>query len=175
MKKVNEIFQNKNFLYYIQELNKIEQDRVFCKHGIEHSLDVARIAYIRVLENNLNFSKEVVYAIALLHDLGRVSEYKNKVPHNIAGLKIAQEILGEVSFSKKEKAQIINAILKHRGSMQHNDIYDKDNLTREDIECILKLSEIILVSDKESRLCFNCSAKDKCYWDKDKKNLYIKI
>ena len=175
MEKVNEIFQNKKFISYAQEIKKIEQDRIFCKHGIEHSLDVARIAYIKVLENNLDFSKEVIYSIALLHDLGRVVEYKENIPHNKAGFKIAQEILSETNFSNKEKAQIINAILKHRGSLKYDDIYYKDNLDKDEIENILKLSEIILLSDKESRMCFNCKAEDKCYWDKEKKNFNIKI
>ena len=74
MDKINEIFLNDKYVKLLNELNELEENRVFCKHGIEHFLDVARIAYIKVLENKLSYSKEVIYAIALLHDIGRVLE-----------------------------------------------------------------------------------------------------
>ena len=72
MNKVNEIINNKLFIDKIQKLKLIEKDRIFCKHGIEHLLDVARIAYIKNLEEKLGYDKEVIYGAALLHDLGRV-------------------------------------------------------------------------------------------------------
>ena len=46
MNKINEILQNDIFKLNIVKLEKLEENREFCRHGINHSLDVARIAYI---------------------------------------------------------------------------------------------------------------------------------
>ena len=62
-------------------ITKKELNRKFCCHNIEHSLDVARIGYIMILEQNLNIDKELFYAAALLHDAGRYSG----TPHNESG------------------------------------------------------------------------------------------
>jgi uncharacterized protein len=123
---------------------------------MEHFLDVARIAYIKVLEDNLSCSKEVIYGIALLHDIGRVLEYEEGIPHHEGSVIIAKEILQDTSFTKEEKESILKAIEAHRKD---------DNLE--------KLAKIIYKSDKISRNCFNCKAIDECYWSDDKKNFYI--
>lgn len=174
--RVNEILKSKKFIEYVSELKRLEKNRVFCKHGIDHSLDVARISYIKVLENNFKFSKEVIYAAALLHDLGRVDEYKHDIPHNVAGVKIAKEILNETTFTTKEKNQIVNAILNHRKkSNDYEFFHNEEDILDDDLNDIIKLSEIILSSDKESRNCFDCDAVNMCYWDENKKNFKIKI
>ncbi len=43
----------------------------YCRHGLEHLLDVARISYIQVLEDGLDYDENVLYAAALLHDIGK--------------------------------------------------------------------------------------------------------
>ena len=60
MNKVNEIINNKLFIDKIQKLKLIEKDRIFCKHGIEHLLDVARIAYIKNLEEIFKDCADIV-------------------------------------------------------------------------------------------------------------------
>ena len=82
MERVNKILYNEKYKELLNKLNKLEKERVFCKHNMEHFLDLARIAYIKVLEEGLNYNKEVIYAIALLHDIGRVFEYENGIPHD---------------------------------------------------------------------------------------------
>ena len=52
---------------------------------MSHLLDVARIAYIRNLEKGYGFRKDVIYAAAVLHDIGKALQYEEKVPHEIAG------------------------------------------------------------------------------------------
>ena len=64
----------------MERINAKERDRKFCLHGIEHSLDTARIGYISILENGLPIDKELFYAAALLHDTGRYSG----MPHHEA-------------------------------------------------------------------------------------------
>ena len=156
MDKVNEILDNEDYKTYLKELNELEKEREFCNHTIEHFLDVSRIAYIRVLEEGLKYSKEVIYAIGLLHDIGRVLEYKEKIPHHEGSVIIAKDILKETRFTIEEKEEILKGIENHR----------KDS---ED-----KLARIIYESDKLSRNCFSCKAEKECYWSKEKKNFKIK-
>lgn len=157
MDRVNEIIFNETYKEALSKLNKFEENRVFCKHNIEHFLDLARIAYIEVLEKGLNYNKEVIYAIALLHDIGRVLEYENKTPHNKGSVIMAKDILKEIGFSGEEKSIIMKCIESHRE------------------EGDLELAKIICKSDKLSRKCFSCEVEKECYWDKHKKNTKIII
>ena len=75
MERINEISDHPLWKLHIEQLKEAEKDRIFCKHGIEHLLDVARIAYIENLEENCDISKEMIYAAALLHDIGRFLQY----------------------------------------------------------------------------------------------------
>ena len=155
LKKANQILNNKKYTECLSEIKNLEKDRKFCKHDMEHFLSVARIAYIITLEEGLKYSKDLIYSIALLHDIGRALEYKENIPHNKAGVIISEEILKETSFTSEEKEQILNSICSHR------------DLNSD------KLSEIIYKSDKLSRNCFDCSAKADCYWQEDKRNYKI--
>ena len=92
MKKVNEILNNDKYIKYINEIKCLEKNRIYCRHDMRHFLDMARIAYILVLEEGLDYSIEVIYGIGLLHDIGRAEEYKNNINHDKAGVAIAKEI-----------------------------------------------------------------------------------
>lgn len=72
MERINQICSHPVWKKYMLEIDNLEKNRVYCKHGIEHLLDVARIAYIKKLESGYKIEKEVIYAAALLHDLGEV-------------------------------------------------------------------------------------------------------
>lgn len=157
LKKVNEILNNIIYKKYIREIELIEKDRVFCKHNINHFLDMARIAYILVLEEGLSFSKEVIYAIGLLHDIGRAEEYKNNINHDEASVVISEKILKETSYTNDE----INLILKAIKNHGNDGVEDK-------------FLKIIYKSDKLARKCFKCKAQDECYWSAKKKNMEIK-
>ena len=50
MKRVNSILQDKSFIKRINEIEEGEKNRKFCKHGMNHILSVARIAYELYLE-----------------------------------------------------------------------------------------------------------------------------
>lgn len=156
MERVNRILNHPKYKELLEELTELEKDRVFCKHSLAHFLDVARIAYIQVLEKGLSYKKEIIYAIALLHDIGRVEEYKNGIDHDIASVKIAEDILIDLDFSKEDIDIIAKCIREHR------------------IEGQDELSKIIYESDKSSRTCFTCKAAEFCKWPKDKKNNIIK-
>lgn len=160
---------------YYKRLEQAEKDRRFCCHQINHLLDVARIAYIQNLEEGLGFSKDMIYAAAILHDIGKVRQYEEGIPHEIASAEIAEVILKDISlekyrepsageteknvFSKEEQQEILRAIRSHR-------------VCREEMTSFEKL---LYISDKKSRQCFACPVEQECNWSLDKKNMEIDI
>ncbi|WP_291569174.1 MULTISPECIES: HD domain-containing protein [unclassified Clostridium] len=154
--RINKILNNKEFIKYTNELNELEEERKFCRHGMEHSLDVARIMYIKALENNLDISKDIIYATALLHDLGRVLQYKENIEHHEGSVIIAKNILIHCGYNESEIDEILIAIEKHREK-----------------NCETNLSKLLYSCDKLSRLCFNCNVINECYWNNEKKNVII--
>lgn len=61
MERIDKISDHPLWKWHMAQLKEAEKDRIFCKHGIEHLLDVARIAYIENLEQNCGVSKEWIY------------------------------------------------------------------------------------------------------------------
>ena len=155
MENINIILNNKEYKQALEKLSEYERNREFCNHTIEHFIDLSRIAYIMVLEEKLSVSKEVIYAIGLLHDIGRVRQYEEGIHHDIASVEMSKEILKETSFTDEEINIILNGIANHRK--------ESDN----------KVEEIIYKADKLSRQCFNCKAEKECYWSSEKKNFKI--
>ncbi|WP_242960989.1 HD domain-containing protein [Clostridium peptidivorans] len=156
--RINAILQNENYKIYLAKNEEIEKNREFCHHDLQHFLDVARIAYIINLEKNINIGKDMVYAAALLHDIGRWMQYEKGVPHDEASAKLAADILKVCGFNENEIKEIVAAILMHR----------KVSVDEE------SLSYLIYRSDKLSRGCFNCKAILECNWPEEKKNYNIK-
>lgn len=155
MNNVDKILNSKLYKEALEKLKKYEENREFCNHTIEHFIDVARIAYIMVLEEGIDVSKEVIYAIGLLHDIGRVKQYEEGINHDIASVDMSREILKETSFTKEEINIILNGIANHRTESNN------------------KLEKIIYKADKLSRQCFSCKVEKQCYWSNEKKNFKI--
>lgn len=149
----NDIIINGDFVSRMARLKEIESDRAFCRHGLGHLLDVCRIAYINVLENNLPISKDVIYGAGLLHDIGRVEQYECGIEHDIASAQAAKAILTDCGYTEDDIKIICDAILSHR-----ND------------KCDNGLGRILYMADKASRCCFNCAARNECSWPENKKN-----
>ena len=156
MKRIQDIFTHPLYQEQLSLLMDAEKDRIFCRHTVEHFLDVARLAYIHALESHASASKELIYCTALLHDIGRAEQYRSGIPHDEAGAQIAEQILRELSFDPSEIQKITSAIREHR------------NAARSDT-----LSSLIYDADKASRNCFSCPAEKECYWSAEKKNLTI--
>ena len=163
MDRVNAIWKHPLYQKYYARIEELEQNRVFCRHQMPHLLDVARIAYIRNLENDMGFAKDVVYAAAVLHDIGKALQYEARIPHELAGVDIAEQILAdlpaEAAYTTDEKRMILTAIKGHRR-------------LREDPE---PLEKLLYESDKASRMCFACPAEAQCDWSREKKNMEIKV
>jgi len=157
MNKANAILRSPLFTTEFEELSKLEKDRGFCRHDMVHLLDVARIAYILYLEAGTTstrdiesiVTKELIYATAYLHDIGRARQYIDGTPHEQAGARIALPILQECGFSQSETNIIIDAILSHRtrGSKKPG------------------FAGLMYRADKLSRSCFDCKAIEQCDWE----------
>jgi uncharacterized domain HDIG len=158
MERVNRILDNFQYQEYFNKIQSLETNRAFCGHTMEHFLDVARLSFIMVLEVGLKIDKEIVYATALLHDIGRYLEYTNETPHHEGSAIIAREILPECGFNEEEQAVIIEAIINHR--------QQQDEKT---------FSMIFYQADKLSRSCFSCPVQEQCNWPLEKKNMKVTI
>lgn len=157
MINTNIILHDEEYKKLLLELETLEIDRKFCKHNLEHFVGVGRIAYILNLEGGLGYSKDLIYTTALLHDIGRVLQYKDGIDHNIGSAEIAKKFLLKTDYTKEEKEVILGAILHHRKIDETN-----------------AFNEIFYKADKLSRTCFLCSSIDECHWDENIKNLDLK-
>ncbi len=167
MKRVWSVYCDPLIKQYLSDIEKFEKDRVYCRHGWYHLINTARIAYILNLENNYGISKEIIYTAALLHDIGKVREYKDGIPHDKAGAEIAKEVLIRCGFTKDEIYLITNAICLHRSIS--NDFSRSTETMSGD------LAKLIHDADKLSRECYSCGAYDSCKWKDEKKNKFIII
>ncbi len=147
MERVNRIVSHVKYQAYLKEIEELEQERIFCRHQMGHFLSVARIAMLMKEEEGLFVDKELIYAAALLHDIGRGVQYQTGEPHEQASAKIAPEILSECFFQEAEISEILQAIIGHR---------DPESARNTD------LSGLLYRADKLSRECFCCKAKDEC-------------
>lgn len=155
MERFNSLLHDEAYLNCLNKNQLSEQDRIFCKHGIEHFLDVARIAHIINLEENLCYSKEIIYVTALLHDIGKFMQYEENIPHEISSDNLSQDLLKKYDFTNEEINLIREGILGHRNKNSKG------------------FAKLIYQADKLSRSCFACSAEKLCNWERNKKNFEI--
>lgn len=171
MDRINKILCHPLFIKYMTKNADMELDRIFCKHNLSHVMDVARISYILVLEgaNGLVFgekittkaggelllTKDVIYAAALLHDIGRHIQYETGEKHAKLGAEMAPEILRDCGYTEAEIEAIVSAILTHSDKSIANEF---------------SLNGILAKADMLSRACYACEAKDACNWPADEKN-----
>lgn len=160
MERVNRILENEKYRSHIEKTEEFEKKRKFCHHDMVHFMNVARVAQILNLEEDLKIPKDVIYAAALLHDVGRDIQYMDGTPHELASAAIAPEILWDCGYDSDETSEIIRAIREHRN---------------EGIREERSLAGLLYRADKLSRDCFACRAEKECDWKGDKKNRKIVI
>jgi uncharacterized protein len=145
MERINKILRDSEYLEHLSRIKLLEKDRKFCKHNMNHFLDVCRIAWILNLEQDLGLDKEVIYAAGLLHDIGKWQQYETGEDHAAVSEHLCGGILVRCGFHEKEIKMIKEAIRKHRKEVEGSD-----------------LSRIIYKADKLSRNCLFCKAIDEC-------------
>lgn len=165
MKRVELLINDTLYSEYMKRNLEEEKEPKFCQHDFDHHLDVARIAYILVLEHNdLNYfvrehglsgrlaGKEVIYAAGLLHDIGKWQEYKSGADHSSFGAKLARDILPRAFFNPSEVDLIARAIYEHR------------NISKD----MSFLGERLHRADNLSRICSSCNFSSQCTKKKNK-------
>lgn len=155
MERFNAILHDKEYRYYLDRNRNAETGRIFCRHGLEHFLDVARIAWIINMEEQQGYPKEIIYVTALLHDIGKFMQYEQQIPHEKASWDLARKFLERQDFTPEESSLIGRGILGHREQESAG------------------FAELIYRADKLSRPCFTCEAAEECNWDPQKKNRSI--
>ncbi|MCM1990639.1 HD domain-containing protein [Oceanirhabdus seepicola] len=158
MKRVNAILKNKKYIKVTKKIESYEKNREFCRHNISHFLNMSRILYILTLEEELKIDKEVVYAVGLLHDIGRGLQYEKGTPHEAGSVLLAKDILEESGYKNSEIEIINHAILAHRRYCGEGTMFEK----------------LAYRADKLSRECYECSASYECKWNEEDKNIFIK-
>ena len=149
MARVNQLLEHEDYICYMEKIDVLEKERFFCKHGFEHGLNVARIAYAYLLEKGeLFLTKESVYAAAFLHDIGRWVEYQTGEDHAEASARLALPLLEACRFSSEDIQVILKGIREHRR-------HTEDNLTL--------LGEALALADDWARDCRHCSVQTLCY------------
>lgn len=156
MERLSCILNDEKYTQYLETINENEKQRIFCRHGLQHFLDVARISYIINLEEDLGYSKELIYVASFLHDIGRGAPPDILEDHEKVSWNIAEKLLNKYDFSDDEKNLLKEAILGHRKDEQSG------------------FANLIFRGDKLSRDCYVCKAEKECYWPIDKKNKNIK-
>lgn len=153
MQRIQAILAHPLFCESLHKIQELERERIYCKHGLPHLLDVARIASLLAVDRQLDLPRDVIYAAALLHDIGRLQQYLTGEDHAAAGMRTAQEILRDTAFSASEQRDILQAVSKHRRG-----------------DTAQMLGRILCEADDASRMCFACAAQDTCYWPEHRKN-----
>ncbi len=150
MDRVNKLLTDHNYLRLLGLNSRAEENRIFCRHSMDHLLAVARLTYLLLLENGETLvDKELAYAAALLHDIGRHEEYSTGVDHALKSAELAGPLLLRAGFSVEERDFIGQAIAQHR-------VKDISPPNRS------PLSAALSKADQLSRACFACSAKTNC-------------
>lgn len=170
----NQILSHPEYIARMKELEQLEKDREFCCHNSSHLLDVSRLTYLFALEegylisNQMEntfytkepaYTKDIIYAIGFLHDIGKGEQYKHGVPHEEAGSEIAIGILMDCGYNEEEIDFIKEAILAHRRKTS----------------TMGEFHEMLYRADKMSRKCYECVAVEKCNWPAEQKNMQIKV
>lgn len=158
MERIDRIVQNNTYKLYMEKINDWEKERIYCHHDINHFLDVARLAWILNLEENLAVGKEYIYAAALLHDIGRFKQYEDGTDHALYSAGLAGNILKECGYLPDEICMICEAVGKHRTKEAAGE---------------KNLNGLLYRADKLSRACFCCQAEKRCDWKAQKKNLFL--
>lgn len=163
MQYVERILQNERFRREMESLGRAEEKRIYCRHDMEHLLAVARIAALLSEDEGLHIRRGLIYAAALLHDIGRGMEYREGVPHEEASVMLAKDILRAVGYPEADMQEVLAAIASHRGSNQEKQKTDTP------------LAKLLRRADRLSRNCFCCRAGASCNWDAGRRNRTVVI
>ncbi len=150
MQRVNRILFDEEYRCCLVKNRVLEERRSFCRHDFEHSLAVARLTYLLLLEEECRIiSRDVAYGTGLLHDIGRWKEYEEGGDHALHSAALAWDILERAGFDLSERELIVKAIARHREEVpgEHRS----------------PLSAALYRADGLARPCFYCACRSECH------------
>ena len=166
--RISRIYEHPDFMSRLQSIEEAEKDRKFCRHGLAHLLDVARLMYIDALKDGYissgALSREMIYAAAMLHDIGRAEQNAFGTPHHEASAEISRVIMPACGFDEEETSRVEAAILAHRGREEGQ----SDDRKTDDV-----LGRLLYKADKASRQCYACDARLACNWPPERMNMKV--
>lgn len=186
MKRVDAILTDPSFLKRIDAIEEGEADRVYCKHGMEHILSVARIAYELYMELYIDWLDNEWHHTDMVKD-ETINEMNDDIERNFWNKEYMKEIIYSTALLHD-----IGRCSKYEETMSHREagpiiarpILERTGFTYGEIGNICEaiklhgtvpkdegsLAGILYRADKLSRLCFRCPSKDECNWNEEKKN-----
>jgi uncharacterized protein len=100
-----------------KKIIEIVQDKLTCSaHNLDHVFRVYNLCLL-VAKHEENVDLEVLIPSALLHDIARVEESKDKtgkLDHAILGSEIAEDILRKLQYEEDKIEKIKHCIISHR-------------------------------------------------------------
>ena len=171
--RIRRIMDDPRFRRELRKTEQLEKDRVFCRHDWQHLLDTARIMQILCLRESLPVETDLIYAAALLHDIGRARQYEVGTPHDIAGVQLAGPILADCGYTTAETDLILNAIGSHRlhaALTAGSDPVSASDKAEYPEALKNRFAQIMYAADKKSRPCYLCNARKDCNWPEERKN-----
>lgn len=155
MRRVEAVLSSPVYNEYLEKIRVREETRRFCVHDRIHFRETAHAACILYLSGEIpcpeleglspHAVKEMIYAAAYLHDIGRFRQYDDSsLCHGKESAVLARPLLAEAGFSHAEAEIILKAIANHRR--------EGDN----------GFDLLLYRADKLGRSCFDCPALKDC-------------
>lgn len=100
-----------------KKIMEIVQDKLTCSaHNLDHVFRVYNLCLL-IAKHEEEVDLEILIPSALLHDIARVEESKDKtgkLDHAILGSEIAEDILRELQYEEEKIQRIKHCIIEHR-------------------------------------------------------------
>ena len=167
MKYATEIMKNSLYKSTVEEIEELETDRIYCRHGMPHIMDVCRLAWSLYLEETpdngnraetMEQMKDRIFVAGLLHDIGRACQYKTGEHHAVAGARLAEDILDQICYPEPWKNETVAIIRSHCGRRGTGETSIESYINR---------------ADHLSRPCFCCKAAAGCKWSEEERNTFL--